>query len=183
MPEHDRNLIWIDLEMTGLDFQVNTIIEIATIVTTSDLEVVAEGPVMAIRQPEEELAKMDDWNVTHHTNSGLLERVRASSATLADAERLTLEFLREHTEENKSPLCGNSIWQDRHFLKWHMPGLERYFHYRCIDVSAIKELVRRWYPPEQQAPPKQGTHTALSDIRESIAELRYYRDNLFIPRP
>ena len=173
-------LIWIDLEMTGLDAERDTIIEIATIVTDSELEVLAEGPVFAIHQSEEILSGMDEWNTTHHGASGLLDRVRASKVTLAEAESETLAFLKEHTKAGKSPLCGNSIYQDRLFLQRYMKELEGYFHYRNIDVSSIKELVKRWYPSEKHAPAKKNTHRALDDIRESIQELQYYRNAVFV---
>lgn len=177
----DDRLIWIDLEMTGLDPDVHTVIEIATIVTDSELTVLAEGPTLAIRQPESELQKMDEWNTQHHGESGLIERVRRSHADLAEAESLTLAFLQLHTGPRTAPLCGNSIYQDRLFLRRHMPSLEQHFHYRNVDVSSIKELVRRWYPESVQAPAKVNSHRALDDIRESIAELAYYRQRVFVP--
>ncbi len=179
----DRNLIWIDLEMTGLSPEEDTIIEIATIVTDEQLNVIAEGPTIAIHQPPERLKSMDQWNTEHHTSSGLLERVHHSVIDLAEAERMTLAFLRKYTARRKCPLCGNSIGQDRAFLRRYMPKLESYFHYRNIDVSSIKELVKRWYPPEMHAPQKKNAHLALDDIRESIEELRFYRNNIFVPRP
>jgi oligoribonuclease len=168
-------LIWIDLEMTGLKPDEDVIIEIATVVTDSELNVVAEGPVLAIFQPEPALARMDAWNQRQHGGSGLLERVRKSSAQVADAERLTLEFLAAHVQPGSSPMCGNSICQDRRFLARYMPTLEAYFFYRNLDVSTLKELARRWYPEVARGFTKQGTHLALADIHDSIAELRYYR--------
>ncbi len=175
----DQNLIWIDLEMTGLDPETHKVIEIATIVTDSELNVLAEGPVLAIHQPEEELAKMDEWCTTTHTGSGLVERVRASQVTEAQAVTETIEFLKKWVPEGKSPICGNSVGQDRRFLYKHMPELEQYFHYRDIDVSTLKELTRRWQPEVLDGFSKQGSHLALDDIRESIAELKYYRQTIF----
>lgn len=171
------NLIWMDLEMTGLDPDTDLIIEMATIVTDSALQVLAEGPVFAIATPEENLAAMDEWNQTHHSASGLLERVRKSAVTLLEAEAQTLAFIEGFAERNTAPLCGNSIWQDRRFLSRHMPALESYFHYRIIDVSSLKELARRWRPDLLDGVSKQSAHTALADIRESIAELAYYRQH------
>lgn len=172
------NLVWIDLEMTGLDPERMVIIEIASIVTDDNLNVMAEGPNIAINYPEEVLKGMDEWSMTHHRASGLLERVRASRHNCLQAEKETLEFLQSHCKKEESPLCGNSIWQDRRFLARHMPELDCFFHYRIIDVSSIKELVRRWYP---SLPPyeKKKSHMALDDIRESIDELRYYRRHVF----
>jgi oligoribonuclease len=174
-------LVWIDLEMTGLEPETCSIIEIATLVTDDDLEIVAEGPELVIHQPESLLATMDEWNVTHHTASGLLERVRASSVELHEAERRTLEFLAGFCEPGAAVLCGNSVGQDRRFLRAYMPTLEAFFHYRIVDVSSLKVLVGRWYPPEQGAAPKLETHRALEDIRESVAELRHYRATVFRP--
>ncbi len=171
------NLIWMDLEMTGLDPDTDLIIEMATVVTDSELNVLAEGPVFAIRTPEENLAAMDEWNQTHHSASGLLERVRKSSVTMLEAEAQTLAFIEGFAEKNTAPLCGNSIWQDRRFLTRHMPTLESYLHYRIIDVSSLKELARRWRPDLLNTFSKENAHTALADIRESIAELRFYREN------
>jgi oligoribonuclease len=170
-----ENLVWIDLEMTGLDTQRDRIIEIATVVTDSALRVVAEGPVIAIHQPDEVLDAMDEWNRTTHGSSGLLQRVRESTRTAADAESATLEFLGKHAEPGASPMCGNSICQDRRFLAREMPALEKFFHYRNLDVSTVKELARRWAPGVAEGLQKASTHLALDDIRESIAELDYYR--------
>ena len=173
------NLIWIDLEMTGLDPQTDRIIEIATLVTDSQLCIIAEGPALAIHQDEAVLATMDEWNQRQHGESGLLARVRASTVTEADAEQQTLAFLRQHLPAGKSPICGNSICQDRRFLARLMPELEAYFHYRNLDVSTLKELARRWYPGIKGFS-KVSTHLALQDIRDSIEELRFYRERLFV---
>jgi oligoribonuclease len=178
-----RNLIWMDLEMTGLVPGRDVIIEIATLVTNPDLEILAEGPALAIRRSEDELALMDEWNVETHTASGLVERIRASEVDIAAAQEQTLAFVREWTPPGTSPLCGNTIPHDRRFLRIEMPELEAHFHYRSIDVSTVKELVTRWYPRKLQAPPKQGAHQALGDIRESIEELRWYREHVFVPVP
>ncbi len=170
------NLIWIDLEMTGLDPARDRIIEVAAIVTDSNLDTVAEGPVMAIHQPSSVLEGMDQWNTRQHGQSGLLERVRASTVDEAEAERTMLEFLEQHVPKGVSPMCGNSICQDRRFLVRWMPQLEAYFHYRHIDVSTLKELARRWAPGVADGVRKSGRHLALDDIRDSIAELRHYRE-------
>ncbi|WP_434634108.1 oligoribonuclease [Vibrio sp. SCSIO 43086] len=175
----DQNLIWVDLEMTGLDPETHKIIEIASIVTDSELNILAEGPVLAIHQPEEELAKMDDWCTNTHTASGLVERVRNSKISEQDAVEQTIEFLEKWVPKGASPICGNSIGQDRRFLYKHMPELEEFFHYRYVDVSTLKELARRWQPEVLNGFTKQGTHLALDDIRESIAELKYYRGTIF----
>lgn len=176
----DQHLVWMDLEMTGLDPEHDTILEIATLVTTDGLDIVAEGPVMAVHQPQAVLDAMDEWNRTHHAASGLTSRVRASSVSMAVAERETLAFVKQYCPERSSPLCGNSIWQDRRFIARHMPQVDAYLHYRVIDVSTVKELVRRWYPTGPQAPEKKHAHLALDDIRESIAELRFYRAHYFV---
>lgn len=179
MAQNPNNLIWIDLEMTGLDTQKDAIIEIATIVTDSQLNILAEGPVLAIHQTEEILATMDEWNTKHHSQSGLVARVRSSTVHESEAEQTTLEFLRTYVATNISPMCGNSICQDRRFLARCMPELESYFHYRNLDVSTIKELARRWMPKIYKGYTKQSVHLALHDIRDSIGELRYYREKLF----
>lgn len=176
---NSNNLIWIDLEMTGLNPTVDRIIEIATIVTDSDLNIVAEGPVIAVHQSEEQLALMDDWNKNTHGKSGLIERVRQSQINEQQAEQQTIEFLKQWVPENCSPICGNTIAQDRRFLFNYMPNLERYFHYRYLDVSTIKELAKRWKPEILKGISKQSTHQALDDIRDSIAELTYYRKYFF----
>ena len=172
---HEDNLIWIDLEMTGLDPDHDWILEVATIVTDKDLNVLAEGPEFALHQTLERLEAMDDWNRNQHRKSGLWQRVLDSTIDLATAEALTVEFLAQWVPSGKSPMCGNSICQDRRFLYRLMPRLERYFHYRNLDVSTIKELVRRWAPDLSRGFTKESTHTALSDARDSITELRYYR--------
>jgi oligoribonuclease len=174
-----NNLIWIDLEMTGLDPEKERIIEIATIVTDSRLRLLAEGPSMAIHQSDALLAAMDDWNTEQHGSSGLAARVRESRLSEREAERETLEFLRHWVPEGASPMCGNSIGQDRRFLVKYMPQLERYFHYRNLDVSTVKELARRWRPDVLDGVKKQGSHLALDDIRDSIAELQHYREHFF----
>jgi oligoribonuclease len=174
-PNNELNLIWIDLEMTGLEPEVDCIIEIATIVTDANLNTIAQGPVLAVHQPDEVLAKMDEWNTTHHGNSGLTERVRKSTVSNDDAEQQTLEFLRQHVPKGASPICGNSIGQDRRFLVKYMPELEAYFHYRNLDVSTLKELMRRWRPDLLKGFTKKAAHLALDDIKESIEELQYYR--------
>ena len=173
-------LVWMDLEMTGLDPRDCTIIEIATIITDGDLEVVARGPNLAIHQPDEVLDAMDEWNTTHHNESGLVARVKASEVDMAEAERRTLEFVKTYVKANKAPLCGNSIGQDRRFLRAYMPELEEYLHYRNVDVSSIKELVKRWYPKSKLPPKKKTAHLALDDIIESIEELKYYKEHIFV---
>jgi len=178
MSDQPAVLVWMDLEMTGLDPERDTILEIATIITDGDLSVREEGPVFAIHQPAEILAAMDEWNREHHAASGLSARVAASTVTMQEAEAQTLELVRRHCAERSAPLCGNSIWQDRRFLARYMPTLEAYLHYRIVDVSSIKELAARWYPALER-PEKRNVHLALDDIRESIAELRFYRDNIF----
>lgn len=174
-----NNLIWIDLEMTGLDSDNDVIIEIATMVTDSKLNILAEGPALAIHQGDQFLNGMDEWNTRQHGQSGLVDRVRASKIKEREAEQQTIKFLSKYVERNKSPMCGNSICQDRRFLHRSMPELERFFHYRNLDVSSIKELAARWCPEILASFKKKGAHLALDDIRDSIAELRHYRDNFF----
>ena len=179
MQKNDTNLIWIDLEMTGLNTDHDKIIEIATIVTDKELNVLAEGPVMALSQPEEMLDGMDEWNTRQHNKSGLVERVRQSEISEAQAEVKTIAFLEQYVPAGKSPMCGNSICQDRRFLHRHMPKLERYFHYRNLDVSTLKILAQHWAPEVAKGFNKTSEHLALADIRDSIDELRHYRKHLF----
>lgn len=185
----EKNLVWIDLEMTGLYPETCTIIEIATIITDSQLNIIAEGPNLVIHQSEEALAVMDEWNVKHHGESGLTQAVRESKISLEEAEQETLKFIKKHTAPRTAPLCGNSIWQDRRFLIKYMPKIEAHVHYRNIDVSSVKELARRWYSPEQiaanPAKPAEGekpatAHRALDDIKASIEELKLYRERIFV---
>jgi oligoribonuclease len=175
MPADQNNLIWIDMEMTGLRPDGDRIIEIAMVVTDAQLSVLAESPAWALHQPDEVLDAMDSWNKGTHKKSGLIERVRASRLTEADAERQALEFLAKHVPGSTSPMCGNSICQDRRFLARWMPQLEAYFHYRNLDVSTLKELVRRWKPELMKGFIKEGKHEALADILESVEELKFYR--------
>lgn len=172
------NLIWLDMEMTGLDPEKMVILEIASIVTDSQLDILAEGPNIVINHPEEVLSKMEEWSLNQHTRSGLLDLVRSSSHDCAYAERETLKFISSYCIKGESPLCGNSVWQDRRFLTRYMSELENYFHYRIIDVSSIKELTARWYP-DLPVYEKKKAHLALNDIHESINELKYYRERLF----
>jgi oligoribonuclease len=176
---HKDNLIWLDLEMTGLEPDQHVILEIGCAVTDSQLNLIAKGPVFAIHHPESVLTKMDPWSQNQHDKSGLTQRCRESTVTLAQAEEDTLDFLKEHCVVKSSPLCGNSIGQDRRFLYKYMSKLNDFFHYRNVDVSTVKELVHRWYPPNLQAPEKSKTHDVLNDIRESIEELRHYRKIVF----
>jgi oligoribonuclease len=171
----ENNLIWIDMEMTGLVPESDRIIEIATLVTDAELRVVATGPVLVVHQPDEVLEAMDSWNKSTHKKSGLIEKVRASKLSEAEAERAALEFLGSHVPASASPMCGNSICQDRRFLARWMPRLEAHFHYRNLDVSTLKELVRRWKPELAKGFSKEGKHEALADILESIEELKFYR--------
>lgn len=175
--QNPQNLIWIDLEMTGLNPDQDVIIEMATIVTDSELNILAEGPVIAVHQSDEILAGMDEWNTRQHGRSGLTQRVRESRIDTATAEAQTLAFLEQWVPKGKSPMCGNSICQDRRFLARYMPALEAWFHYRHIDVSTLKELAGRWAPQVRDSFKKAGSHLALDDIRESIAELRHYREH------
>ena len=177
--ETPTNLIWIDLEMTGLDTTTDHIIEIATIVTDSQLNELAEGPVIAIHHSRETMDAMDEWNTRHHGDSELTARVLASATTVQEAEAETLRFLAEHVAEGASPMCGNSICQDRRFLAREMPALESYFHYRNLDVSTLKIIAQHWAPQVARGFKKESEHRALADIRDSIAELLYYRDALF----
>ena len=180
MTQDANNLIWIDLEMTGLDTFNDRIIEIATIMTDAQLNILAEGPVLAIHQSDEVLNGMDAWNTRQHGQSGLVERVRNSTLDEAEAERQTIEFLSEHVPEGASPMCGNSICQDRRFMARCMPKLEAFFHYRNLDVSTIKELMKRWAPPNLMSGFKKGgSHLAMDDTRDSIRELRFYREAFF----
>jgi oligoribonuclease len=183
MPQHPDNLAWIDLEMTGLDPGSDFIIEVATVVTDRDLNVLAEGPVIAVHQTEQALARMDAWNVRTHGASGLIERVRASRLCEAEAEEATIGFLTEWVARGVSPMCGNSICQDRRFLARWMPALERYFHYRNLDVSTVKELARRWAPAVLAGVVKSDAHKALDDVHDSIKELRHYRATFLRPAP
>ncbi|MEM7435253.1 MAG: oligoribonuclease [Myxococcota bacterium] len=174
-------IVWMDLEMTGLDPDTDRILEVAVLVTDGDLEVIAEGPNLVVHQSEEVLGGMDEWNTTHHGQSGLTSRVRESTVDEAQVSAALLDFLGEHTERKKAPLAGNSIYQDRRFLARYLPEVEDWLHYRNVDVSTVKELARRWYPTEYSGRPnKKGAHRAMDDILESIAELQYYRQHVFL---
>jgi oligoribonuclease len=175
--DKSTNLIWIDLEMTGLVPEADRIIEIATLVTDADLNILAEGPIMAIHQSDAALARMDEWNQRTHGNSGLVERVKASTIDEQAATDATIDFLTQFTDKNSSPMCGNSICQDRRFMARYMPELEAYFHYRNLDVSTLKELAKRWKPQILAGLTKQGSHQAMDDIRDSVEELKYYREH------
>lgn len=175
----DTNLIWIDLEMTGLDPDSDVIIEIATLVTDAHLNILAEGPSLVVHQPTEILDGMDEWNTNQHGRSGLTQRVKDSVISEAEAEAATIEFLKDYVPAGKSPMCGNSICQDRRFLYRYMPELEKFFHYRNLDVSSVKELARRWKPDVLKGLKKHGTHLAMDDIRDSVNELKHYRERFF----
>ena len=183
VPQHPKpirgNMVWMDMEMTGLDPEKEGIIEIASIVTDKHLNILAEGPNLVIRQPLKLLKKMDAWNQKHHKKSGLIDEVKSSKITVKQAEKATLNFIKQYCIPGKAILCGNTIYQDRRFLIQHMRKLDRFLHYRLIDVSTIKELVRRWYPKDKQLPKKDSSHRALADIRESIGELRFYKETYF----
>ncbi len=181
MAQDPDNLIWIDLEMTGLDTQNDRIIEIATMVTDKHLNILAEGPMLAIHQTDEVLSAMDEWNTRQHNKSGLVVRVKASDCDEARAEAETIAFLNEYVPAGASPMCGNSICQDRRFMARIMPELEAFFHYRNLDVSTLKELARRWMPEVASGYKKDSTHLALDDIKDSIAELSYYREHMLKP--
>lgn len=175
--DKNLNLIWLDLEMTGLLPDSDLIIEIATAVTDADLNIIAEGPTLAIKQSDAALAAMDEWNQSHHGSSGLITRVKNSTVDEVEAQRQTIDFLQQYTQKGSSPICGNSICQDRRFMAKHMPELEAYFHYRNLDVSTLKELVKRWRPELQEGLVKKGAHLAMDDVKDSINELKYYREH------
>ncbi len=173
-------LVWMDLEMTGLEPDTDEILEIAVVITDQNLNIVAQGPDLILRQPPERFARMDQWNRDQHTKTGLWASVLASSIDVKEAEEQVLSFIKQHVEERKSPLCGNSVWQDRRFLYKHMPRLESYLHYRIVDVSTVKELAVRWYPEEAKRFTKSSSHRALDDVIESIDELKFYRSTVFL---
>lgn len=174
----DDRMVWIDLEMTGLDITHDRIIEIATLVTDGELNLIAEGPNLAVHVSEAAISRMDEWNTTHHHASGLVDRIRAEGVSIQEAEAQTLAFLRDHVEANTAPLCGNSVWNDKRFLEKEMPDIVAFLHYRMVDVSTVKELARRWYPDVPRYD-KKGAHLALDDIRESVEELRHFRERVF----
>ncbi len=178
MADREQRMVWIDLEMTGLDIEKESIIEIATIITDGELNILAHGPNVAITVDESLIEGMDEWNTTHHFESGLVKRIREQGVNLSEAENMTLDFLKEWVDPNTAPLCGNSVWNDRRFLEKEMPLVADYLHYRMIDVSTVKELARRWYP-EVDKYPKKGAHLALDDIIESVEELDYFRSKVF----
>lgn len=180
LPRDDNRLIWVDMEMTGLNPLTDKVLEIAVVVTDSDLNSVAEAPVLVIHQSDEVLAGMDAWNTRTHGNSGLIDKVKASRLTESEATSQLIEFLKAYIGPSKSPMCGNSICQDRRFMAQHMPELEKYFHYRNLDVSTLKELARRWYPRVYDSFKKEIRHTALADIYESIGELKHYREHMML---
>jgi len=178
MADREQRMVWIDLEMTGLNIDKESIIEIATIITDGELNIIAHGPNLAITVDESLIEGMDEWNTTHHFESGLVKRIREQGVDLSEAEEMTLDFLKEWVDHNTAPLCGNSVWNDRRFLEKEMPLVADYLHYRMIDVSTVKELARRWYP-EVEKYPKKGAHLALDDIIESVEELDYFRTKVF----
>ena len=178
MDDKSQRMVWIDLEMTGLDIEKESIIEIATVITDSELNIIAQGPNLAVSVSEELLAGMDEWNTTHHNQSGLVERIRHEGVSISEAQQRTLEFLKQWVNPKTAPLCGNSVWNDRRFLDKEMPLVADYLHYRMVDVSTIKELARRWYPKVDKYR-KKLSHLALDDILESIEELQYFRDKVF----
>jgi oligoribonuclease len=180
VPQDPNNLIWIDLEMTGLNPEADRIIEVATIVTNSQLNILAEGPVIAVHQDDQIMNSMDEWNTRTHGKTGLTERVKNSRTVENEAEKQTIDFLKQYVGKNQSPMCGNSICQDRRFLARYMPELEAWFHYRNLDVSSIKELAKRWKPEILGGYSKKNTHQAMDDIRESIEELQYYRKHFML---
>ena len=182
MNKYSENLVWMDLEMTGLDPETERILEIATIITDSTLNIIAEGPVIIVKQSDALLGAMDEWNTEHHGASGLVDRVRSEGIAESEAEQLTLDFIAKHVEPGQSPLCGNSIGQDRRFLVKYMPRLEEYLHYRNLDVSTVKELAVRWRPDVADSVVKGSAHRAMDDIKDSIDELRHYRDSFFLLR-
>tara|TARA_B100000925_G_scaffold262072_1_gene219149 strand:- start:482 stop:1030 length:549 start_codon:yes stop_codon:yes gene_type:complete len=181
MDKREQRMVWIDLEMTGLDLSKESIIEIATVVTDSELNVLATGPNLAISVPEALIAGMDEWNTKHHHRSGLVDRIRKEGVEVREAEQATLAFLHEWVDKRKAPLCGNSVWNDRQFLAKEMPELLNFLHYRMVDVSTVKELTRRWYTDVPKFP-KKGAHLALDDILESIEELKFFREQVFVPQ-